>query len=136
MMLVETSGKTIWDALTNGIAAYPATNGKFPQVAGMTYVFKAGTPNELVSVTLSDGSELEMDKRYKVVINSFLAGGGDGYTMLNVLDTTKTMATDVNQLVYVRKTFMRDALEDYFKKHTSKDQPLSIHLSENRITIL
>lgn len=136
MMLVETSGKTICDALTNGIAAYPATNGKFPQVAGMTYVFKAGTPNELVSVTLSDGSELEMDKRYKVVINSFLAGGGDGYTMLNVLDTTKTMATDVNQLVYVRKTFMRDALEDYFKKHTSKDQPLSIHLSENRITIL
>ena len=99
MMLVETSGQTIWDALTNGISAYPTTNSKFPQVAGMTYSFKAGELNTLTSVTLADGTPLDLNARYKVVINSFLAGGGDGYTMLKVLDTTKEMATDVTQLV-------------------------------------
>lgn len=136
MMLVETSGRTIWNALGNGISAYPSANGKFPQVAGMTYAFKAGTPNELLSVTLDDGTALDMDKTYKVVINSFIAGGGDGYLMFNVLDSTKEMATDVNQLVYVRKTYMRDALQNYFEKHTSADKPLVMDLSENRITIL
>ena len=72
MMLIDTSGQTIWDALQNGISAYPATNGKFPQVAGMTYSFKAGEPNTLLSVTLEDGSPLDLQARYKVVINSFL----------------------------------------------------------------
>ena len=98
MMLIDTSGQTIWDALQNGISAYPATNGKFPQVAGMTYSFKAGEPNTLLSVTLEDDSPLDLQARYKVVINSFLAGGGDGYIMLNVIDTNKEMATDVINL--------------------------------------
>ena len=135
MMLVETSGQTIWDALTNGISAYPTTNGKFPQVAGMTYSFKAGEPNTLAAVTLADGAPLDLNARYKVVINSFLAGGGDGYTMLNVLDTTKDMATDVTQLVYVNKTYMRDALQAYFEAQSSQENPIQVKLDENRITI-
>lgn len=138
MMLVETSGQTIWDALENGISAYPTTNGKFPQVAGMTYAFKhdaAAGKNALTSVTLKDGTPLDLAKKYKVVINSFLAGGGDGYTMLNVLDTSKEMAGDVTQLVYVNKTYMRDALQAYITENSSADAPLSVDLTENRIVI-
>lgn len=135
MMLVETSGQTIWDALQNGISAYPASNGKFPQVAGMRYAFTAGEKNTLTSVTLADGTPLDLKATYKVVINSFIAGGGDGYTMLNVLDTTKVMATDVTQLVYVNKTYMRDALMKYMENNSSADAPLTIDLNENRIEI-
>jgi 5'-nucleotidase/UDP-sugar diphosphatase len=136
MMLVETSGKTIWAALANGISAYPASNGKFPQVSGMSYSFKAGEKNELVAVTLDNGESLDLNARYKVVINSFIAGGGDGYTMFNVLDSTKEGATDVKQLVFVNKTYMRDALLAYFEKNSSKDSPLVVDKSESRITIL
>lgn len=138
MMLVETSGQTIWDALENGISSYPQTNGKFPQVAGMTYTFThdaATETNTLTAVTLADGTPLDLNARYKVVINSFLAGGGDGYTMLNVLDTSKEMATDVEQLVYVNKTYMRDALEAYIKENSSEAAPLAVDLTENRITV-
>ena len=138
MMLVEASGKTIWDALENGISAYPTTNGKFPQIAGMTYAFAydaAAEKNTLTAGTLADGSPLDLEARYKVVINSFIAGGGDGYTMLNVLDDTKDMATDVDQLVYVNKTYMRDALQAYFEHNSSEDAPISIDLKENRIVI-
>lgn len=138
MMMVEASGQTIWDALENGISAYPTTNGKFPQVAGMTYTFAhdaaAGT-NTLTAVTLADGSPIALDARYKVVINSFIAGGGDGYTMLNVLDDTKDMATDVEQLVYVNKTYMRDALQAYFENNSTVDAPISVDLAENRIIV-
>lgn len=134
MMLVETSGQTIWNALQNGISAYPETNGKFPQVAGMTYTFKAGEPNTLTSVTLVDGTPLDLSARYKVVINSFIAGGGDGYTMLNVLDHNKEMAADVEQLVYLNKTYMRDAMQAYFMNNSTDDRPLEV-ATDNRIVI-
>jgi 2',3'-cyclic-nucleotide 2'-phosphodiesterase (5'-nucleotidase family) len=138
MMLVETSGQTIWDALQNGISAYPAANGKFPQVAGMSYSFvysESDATSTLLTVTLTDGTPLDMAALYKVVINSFLAGGGDGYTMLNVLDETNDMATDVEQLVYVNKTYMRDALQAYFTHYSSVEQPIVVNLEENRIII-
>lgn len=136
MMLVEASGKTIWDALQNGISAWPAGNGKFPQVAGMTYSFKAAeTGNTLTSVTLADGTALDMDARYKVVINSFLAGGGDGYTMFNLLDTNNVMADDAQQLVYINKTYMRDALQAYFEQNSTVENPIKVDAAENRIVI-
>ncbi|MBQ4620968.1 MAG: bifunctional metallophosphatase/5'-nucleotidase [Clostridia bacterium] len=136
MMMVEASGQTIWNALQNGISAWPSSNGKFPQVAGMTYSFKASeSGNTLTSVTLSDGTALDMNARYKVVINSFLAGGGDGYTMFNLLDTTKEMADDAQQLVYINKTYMRDALQKYFEANSTSENPITVDLTENRITI-
>ena len=71
------------------------------------------------------------------MINSFLAGGGDGYTMFNVLDKSKEAAgDDVKQLVFVNKTYMRDALKSYFEKNSSQDQPLSVDLEESRIKIV
>lgn len=136
MMLVEASGQTIWNALQNGISAWPAGNGKFPQVAGMSYAFKAAeSGNTLTSVTLSDGTALDLNARYKVVINSFLAGGGDGYTMFNLLDTTNVMADDAQQLVYVNKTYMRDALQAYFEANSTAETPIKVDLAESRITI-
>ncbi len=137
MMLVRTTGQTIWNALENGISAYPATNGKFPQVAGMSYAFKndaATGKNTLTAVTLANGQPLDLAASYNVVINSFLAGGGDGYTMFNVLDKQKEMATDVEQLVFLNKTFMRDALEAYFEA-SSEAAPVKVDLEENRITV-
>lgn len=136
MMLVEASGKTIWDALQNGISAWPTGAGKFLQPAGLSYSFKASeNGNTLTSVTLADGSPLDLEARYKIVINSFLAGGGDGYTMFNLLDDTKPLAEDTQQLVYVNKTYMRDALQAYFEKNTTAENPLKVDLTENRITI-
>ncbi|MBR5231686.1 MAG: bifunctional metallophosphatase/5'-nucleotidase [Clostridia bacterium] len=136
MMLVEASGQAIWAALENGISSWPTGAGKFLQPSGLSYSFKASeNGNTLTSVTLADGTALDLNARYKVVINSFLAGGGDGYSMFNLLDTTKEIATDVTQLVYVNKTYMRDALQKYFEANTSAENPLVVDLTENRIII-
>ena len=124
MMLVEASGATILAALENGVSALPSLHGKFAQ------------PGSRISdVKFYDGTPLDPDVRYKVVINSYLGGGGDGYTMLNVLDETKELASDVKIITHVNKTYMRHALQAYFEKST-KENPVKVDLNEVRIKII
>ena len=56
--LVEVTGQTVWEALENGVDAYPELNGKFPQVSGIQYTFDASKPvgERIVSVTMVDGT--------------------------------------------------------------------------------
>lgn len=73
-----------------------------------------------------DGTPLDPDARYKVVINSYLGGGGDGYTMLNVLDETKELASDVKIITHVNKTYMRQALQAYLRSPRRRSPSVSI----------
>lgn len=136
MMLVEASGATVIAALENGVRSLPETNGSFLQPAGLSYKVNYARPvgSRIEEVKLANGDPIDPAARYKIVINSFLAGGGDGYTMFNLLDDTKPMATDATQIAYVNKTFMRHALQQYIEK-TSEDNPLVIDLNEKRIEV-
>ena len=80
---MELSGAVIWEALEHGVSLYPEPEGIFLQVSGLYVTFD---PDEAVgvrikSVTLPDGSALDMDKTYTVAMLEFLAVGGDGYVM-------------------------------------------------------
>ncbi|MGG0187719.1 bifunctional metallophosphatase/5'-nucleotidase [Bacillus rhizoplanae] len=48
------------------------------QVSGIRYTWKE---NKLISITLENGELLEDDATYSVVVNSFLANGGDKFTI-------------------------------------------------------
>ena len=137
MMLVEASGATILAALENGVSALPSLHGKFAQPAGITYTADlTKEPGSRVSdVKFYDGTPLDPDARYKVVINSYLGGGGDGYTMLNVLDETKELASDVKIITHVNKTYMRQALQAYFEKSTEAE-PIRVDMKETRIRLI
>ncbi|MDD3401365.1 MAG: 5'-nucleotidase C-terminal domain-containing protein [Eubacteriales bacterium] len=124
MMLVETSGATILAALNNGVKSLPGLNGSFLQPSGLTYKVDISKPiGQRVAAedVLIGGETLDLAAKYTVVINSFLAGGGDGYTMFNVLNTENVMATDCTQLVYVNQTYMRHALEQYIRTSTAEN---------------
>jgi 5'-nucleotidase/UDP-sugar diphosphatase len=41
---------------------------------------------------------IDLDKMYRVVTNSFLASGGDGYTMLKIIPQTDTGYMDADAL--------------------------------------
>ena len=139
--LVEVTGQTVWDALENGVAGYPETNGKFPQVSGLKYTFDGAKPagERLVSVTMADGSALELDKWYTLACNDFMCGGGDGYTMLNVLNPAdgggnhETAAQDLPgcKLVYRTNDYYRTIVSEYIKGLGKIDPQV-----EGRITIL
>ena len=81
----ELTGADVVAALENGVSQVEKGAGRFPQVAGLTYVWNpAAEPgSRIVSVMLkgADGSMSEIDPgaTYGVVSNNYMRGGGDGY---------------------------------------------------------
>lgn len=140
--LVEVTGQTVWDALENGVDSYPTTNGKFPQVSGIKYTFDGSKPagERIVSVTLEDGTPLDLDAWYTLACNDFMCGGGDGYTMLNVFNPDdgnehngETAAQDLPgcKLVYRTNDYYRTVVSEYIKAQGNIAPAL-----DGRITIL
>lgn len=140
--LVEVTGQTVWDALENGVDGYPTTNGKFPQVSGIKYTFDGSKPagERIVSVTLEDGTPLDLNAWYTLACNDFMCGGGDGYTMLNVLNPENgeghngEMATqDLPGCKLINRTndYYRNVVSEYIKAQGSIAPAL-----DGRITIL
>lgn len=79
--VIEVSGQDVIDALAYGTDAYPATAGKFPHVAGMSYELQADGEAFKLANVLVDGEPIDPAATYKLATNDFLAVGGDGYTM-------------------------------------------------------
>ena len=140
--LVEVTGQTVWDALENGVSGYPDTYGQFPQVSGIHYTFDGSKPagERIVSVTRPDGTPLDMDGWYTLACNDFMCGGGDGYTMFNVLnpedgsDGNGEMAVQELpgcKLVYRTNDYYRTVVSEYIKEQGTITPAL-----EGRITIL
>ena len=78
----QVSGATLVAALENGVGQVEEGAGRFPQVAGMTYVFDASQPaGARVSDVMIGGAAIELDKVYGVVSNNYVRNGGDGYKM-------------------------------------------------------
>ncbi|MFN0088388.1 MAG: bifunctional metallophosphatase/5'-nucleotidase [Blastocatellia bacterium] len=85
---VEISGALLKAALENGVSQVveEKESGRFPQVSGMAFEYDARKPvgSRVVSVTIG-GQPLDEKKKYALATNAYLAGGGDGYTMLKGL---------------------------------------------------
>lgn len=83
----QMTGADIAASLEAGLSEIEEIKGRFPQVAGLRYVFdKSVAPNQgrLKSVEVNEnGSWVALDpaKTYGVVTNNFLRGGGDGYKL-------------------------------------------------------
>lgn len=113
LMKVEIDGKTLWEALENGVKPYPSAAGQFLQVSGIKYTFdpskEAGS--RITDVTMSDGTKLDLNKKYTVVINDFMAGGGDGYSMLKCTGVGEN-DPDV-KLLLSTNYYLRDVFREY-----------------------
>lgn len=81
--------------------------------------------NRIVSVTLPDGSPLDPQHLYTVVMPDFIAMGGDG-----VMELMQTIPQDRVQIFYARP--IRDTMVDVLKKW---NRPITPRF-EGRITIL
>ena len=75
--VVDLTGKEVMDYL-NAVAKMSVGSGAFPQFAGVNLVI-AGGAVESASIK---GAALDMAKSYRMVINNFIAAGGDGYPKL------------------------------------------------------
>ncbi|XP_061189980.1 mannosylglucosyl-3-phosphoglycerate phosphatase-like [Saccostrea echinata] len=82
LVVIEVTGKQLIKALENGVSAYPKLEGRFPQVAGITFGFNPSKPKgqrvdpELVKV---QGQFIDLKKKYKLCTKEYLSEGKDGY---------------------------------------------------------
>ncbi|TFG37191.1 MAG: bifunctional UDP-sugar hydrolase/5'-nucleotidase [Desulfobacterales bacterium] len=99
---VTLTGKEVWKYLQAAVNMQPDT-GAFAQLAGVRLSL-AG--RRLVAVEVA-GSALAPEKQYKLVLESYIAAGGDGYpTMADHPGFVDTGYLDA------------DAIKAYIKKHT------------------
>ena len=82
----------------------------FLQVSGLSYTFYANPDASSAQkflvdkITKEDGTPVEMDKTYKVVINDFLYGGGDGFKGFTKANLVGAIDPDTETFVkYIEK---------------------------------
>lgn len=84
----QAKGSTVVKALENGLSQVEEGAGRFPQVAGLRFVWDPAKPagERVVSVEVNEGgawAPIAADKLYGVVTNNYVRTGGDGYKILD-----------------------------------------------------
>ncbi len=122
---VELTGNQLKEALESGVSMAERGEGRFPQVAGIRFVWDVKLPagKRVTKVEVRDASGkfqlLNPNQVYKVATNNFLASGGDGYRVFaegkNLLETGYLLS---------------DAIAEYI----SASSPIQV-TTENRIVL-
>lgn len=108
-VLLQLTGAQLLQALENGFSQYEMRRGRFPQVSGLDVVFDSRkAPGQRVVSVKVNGRPLRADKSYKLATVEYLAGGGDGYTVL-------TQATRLKYASQMSKT-LNDLVVDRIKR--------------------
>ncbi|XP_050523089.1 mannosylglucosyl-3-phosphoglycerate phosphatase isoform X2 [Daktulosphaira vitifoliae] len=84
-IVILVSGQQILEALENSVSKYPKTEGRFPQVSGISFCFDpdAEPGNRVEPNLIRIGDEyLVLNQSYKLATKCYLHNGCDGYTML------------------------------------------------------
>jgi 2',3'-cyclic-nucleotide 2'-phosphodiesterase (5'-nucleotidase family) len=82
-VLTELPGAQLLLALENGVSQVEKGSGRFPQVSGVSFTLDVSAPaGARVSEVMIGGAPLAADTLYKVAVNDYILGGGDGYDAL------------------------------------------------------
>ena len=82
-VVTELPGSQVLLALENGVSQVEKGAGRFAQVSGLSFAFDpSAEAGARVSEVMVGGAPLEADKLYKVAVNDYILGGGDGYAAL------------------------------------------------------
>lgn len=82
LITMELTGQQIYDLLNQQFAPYQPYD-RILQVSGLTYTWDGNGPvNDLVVEVRKDGVPIDRNATYSVAVNSFIAEGGDLFTVL------------------------------------------------------
>ena len=96
----QVPGSVLLEALENGVSKVGEGDGRFPQVAGITFtVDPAAEPGSRVSDVMVAGAPLDPAATYGVVSNNFVRNGGDGYAMFTTAENAYDFGPDVADVV-------------------------------------
>ncbi|MFC5804030.1 bifunctional metallophosphatase/5'-nucleotidase [Streptomyces formicae] len=127
MTAVDLTGAQLITTLQQQVSGANAAAPKILQVSqGFTYTLdmtKAGADRIVVGSVKLNGEAIDPAKTYRVAMNEFLAGGGDGFTVLKEHKNKLVGASDL------------DVLTAYFAAHSSAAAPLAPPAT-GRITVV
>ncbi|MFF7181781.1 5'-nucleotidase C-terminal domain-containing protein [Streptomyces sp. NPDC008121] len=127
MNVVDLSGANLLAALKQQVSGANATSVKILQVSrGLTYTLdmtKSGADRVVDGSVKLNGVAIDPAKTYRVAMNEFLAGGGDGFPAL---------AAGTNKLVGASDL---DLFNAYLAAHSTAASPLPVPAAD-RITVV
>lgn len=88
LVVMTVTGAQVKEALENGVSQVETVAGRFPQVGGMRFSWDATAPvgSRITAVQVADGkggfTAIDPNASYRLVVNNFIATGGDGYSVL------------------------------------------------------
>lgn len=121
LTVVELSGADLKKNIDNGLMPEGSRAGSFSGLK-VTYDLSKPAGERILTMTLMDGTAVEMNKLYKVVSNDFLVDtpGADGYDFSTAKSKTNLQIP------------IRDAMVDYIKAHktiTPSDNAYEINMT-------
>ncbi|KAF2864293.1 5'-nucleotidase [Piedraia hortae CBS 480.64] len=82
-VVIEVTGQAVLDALENAVSKYPALEGRFPQVSGISFKFDPKvTAGKRCSEIMIKGNPLDLSKNYTMATREYMVRGKDGFTSL------------------------------------------------------
>ncbi|MFI8522247.1 bifunctional metallophosphatase/5'-nucleotidase [Streptomyces sp. NPDC085481] len=127
MNVVDLSGANLIAALKQQVSGSNLNSVKILQVSrGLTYTLdmkKTGADRVVDGTIKLNGEPIDPAKNYRVAMNEFLAGGGDGFPAL---------ATGTNKLVGASDL---DVFNAYLAAHSTATTPLAVPAAD-RITVV
>ncbi|WP_330331700.1 5'-nucleotidase C-terminal domain-containing protein [Streptomyces sp. NBC_00536] len=128
MNVVDLTGAQLITALQQQVSG--PVNGPNPKILqiskGLTYTLdttKTGADRIVVDSVKLNGAAIDPAKTYRVAMNEFLAGGGDGFTVLKEHKNKLVGASDL------------DCFNAYLANHSSATAPLAPPVAD-RITVV
>jgi 5'-nucleotidase len=83
--VISVTGKALLEALENSVSAYPALEGRFPQVSNIHFEFDPSKePDHRISWVTIDDELLDHERNYTLVTRGYMARGKDGFDSLLV----------------------------------------------------
>lgn len=85
--VADLTGDQVKAALENSVSQVESGGGRFSQVAGLRFIWDPSKPagSRIVDIQVKDGSgnfrAMDTTASYRVIANSFIQDGGDGYTV-------------------------------------------------------
>lgn len=81
IVVAKVTGEDIVHALENGVCKWPSTEGRFPQVSGISFSFD-GTlePGSRVKEVRIGGKPVDLKAQYSLATKPYMLSGKDGYT--------------------------------------------------------
>lgn len=152
LQIVQMTGEQIYKALNQ---QYDEEEKYFLQLAGLRYTYTvadnptAENPYKVVKAFEEDGTEIVPTKTYTVVINDFLLGGGDGFSVfkeakligainpdtevfIEYLNDLKKAGRSISAEIVGRKTFVKQHVAEP-KVGEKSDSTSSMNQEENTL---